>query len=216
MFRVSVLDVIFLQLLPGLVAEAEELGNDDKLVSMYGWVVSINPLGQVIFSPLLGYLNNKTNSARPALLISGVLVIVSNTLYSVLSIFPEDSRYALLLLSRFITGCAGGKINRLFGKTQNIYFQNLTGVMGSVRAYVASATTREERPFQLTMTFAVQSIGLVLGPALSVSFKVKLPICKQLKQKNVFYKALFAVVQCSEKVAEGGTYIALDMYTVPG
>ena len=94
------------QLLPTTVAENEK--DEGVLISMYGLVVSMSPLGQMIVSPILGYLNTRMNSARPALLIAGALTVFGNTLYSVLSVFPEDSRYALLLVSRFITGSVGG------------------------------------------------------------------------------------------------------------
>ena len=94
------------QLLPTTVAENEK--DEGVLISMYGLVVSMSPLGQMIVSPILGYLNTRMNSARPALLTAGALTVFGNTLYSVLSVFPEDSRYALLLVSRFITGSVGG------------------------------------------------------------------------------------------------------------
>ena len=97
------------QLLPSEVEEAELSGNDNKLVSMYGWAISINPLGQMIASPLLGYLNSRMGSTRPAMLLTGVLVVVSNSLYSMLSLFPESQRYAMLILSRFLTGCSAGE-----------------------------------------------------------------------------------------------------------
>ena len=94
--------------------EAELSGNDDELVSMYGWLVSMNPLGQMILSPLLGYLNTKAGSSRPAFLITGALFALGNVLYSILSVFPEDSRYTLILLSRFTVGCAVGKEIKIY------------------------------------------------------------------------------------------------------
>ena len=75
---------------------------------MYGWAVSINPLGQMIVSPLLGYLNTRMGSARPALMLTGVLVVMSNSLYSMLSLFPESARYAMLMVARFLAGCSAG------------------------------------------------------------------------------------------------------------
>ena len=92
---------------------AENINDEGKLISMYAWVVSVSPLGQMIVSPLLGWLNTRMNSARPALIISGVMTIVGNALYAMLSLFPESSRFALLLVSRFITGSVGGKSIRV-------------------------------------------------------------------------------------------------------
>ena len=37
-----------------------------------------------------------------------------------------------------------------------------------MRSYVAGAAKKEERTFHLSLTFAVQSLGLVLGPMITV------------------------------------------------
>ena len=50
-----------LQLLPTTNEEAERTGDDSELVTKYGWVVSSNPLGQLIMSPILGYISNRMN-----------------------------------------------------------------------------------------------------------------------------------------------------------
>ena len=62
----------------------------------------------MIASPLFGWLYQKTGSARLVGLITSVAYIVGNILYSILSVFPEDYRYALLLFSRFIVGVSSG------------------------------------------------------------------------------------------------------------
>ena len=47
-------------------------------------------------------------------------------------------------------------------------FQYLA-IVAPVRSYVAEAATKEERTFQLSLTFAIQSLGLVVGPIITVS-----------------------------------------------
>lgn len=81
---------------------------EETLLKRYGWVVSINPLGQMIAAPLFGYLYQKTGSARLVGLITSVAYILGNILYAILSVFPQDYRYGLMLLSRFIVGASAG------------------------------------------------------------------------------------------------------------
>lgn len=64
-----------------------------------------------------------------------------------------------------------------------------------MRSYVTSATFQHERTKHISYLSAAQSLGFIIGPAL---------------------QAAFTPVQCSPKAHEGGTYIALDMYTVCG
>ena len=71
----------------------------------------MNPLGQMIASPLLGLLYQKTGSAKMVGLITSVGYIAANVVYATLSVFPEDYRYSLLLTARFIVGaCSGSKV----------------------------------------------------------------------------------------------------------
>ena len=100
------------QLLPSLSSDVEgeeEGGDDSDLVTRYGWVVSINPLGQLIFSPVFGWISNRMGSIRVVCLISSVAYTFGNVLYSILSVFPESSRYGLLLFCRFMIGMASGE-----------------------------------------------------------------------------------------------------------
>ena len=75
--------------------------------------LELHLLGQMIASPLFGWLYQKTGSARLVGLITSVAYIVGNILYSILSVFPEDYRYGLLLFSRFIVGVSSG-INLIY------------------------------------------------------------------------------------------------------
>ena len=91
--------------------------------------------------------------------------------------------------------------------------------MASVRSYVAAAAKKEERTFHLSLTFAVSSLGFVLGPILTVSLiGFQNFIMSDVSSVNLHlcFQAAYTPIQCSEKVDLGGSYIALDMYTVPG
>ena len=79
-----------------------------KMVTLETPQQILHLLGQMIASPLFGWLYQKTGSARLVGLITSVAYIVGNILYSILSVFPEDYRYGLLLFSRFIVGVSSG------------------------------------------------------------------------------------------------------------
>lgn len=140
-------------ILTGVYPYMKELSpelDEETILARYGWVVSVNPLGQMIASPLFGWLYQKTGSARLVGLITSVAYIVGNILYSILSVFPEDYRYGLLLFSRFIVGVSSGNI-------------------ATVRSYIAAATFTEERTAQMSVASSFQSVGFTLGPGIQAA-----------------------------------------------
>ena len=96
---------ISIQLLPSTAAKP---GGNERLLELYGIVVSMNPLGQMIFTPISGIVSNKLGSIRLVCLVTSGLYIFGNLLYAILSVFPEDSRLALLIVARLATGIASG------------------------------------------------------------------------------------------------------------
>jgi len=128
------------QILPG---ESEE-----TVLNKYSWVVALNPIGQVIFSPILGWLSDKLNGVRWIGIGTSVVFIIANILYAILSVFPtNDGRYAALLISRFLTGATSGNI-------------------APFRAYIAKATFSQERTMHLSILAAFQGLGMTVGPAI--------------------------------------------------
>merc|ERR1712038_1591396 len=81
---------------------------DDELLQIFGWMVAINPVGQMIFSPILGWLSNKLGSIRLVMYITCCVYIVGNLLYSCLSLLPEEnqgkSRWLCMLAARCMVG----------------------------------------------------------------------------------------------------------------
>lgn len=72
-----------------------------------GYVVAANPLGQMLFSPLVGWWGNKRGSVRLPLLITLFLFICASAMYSILEILPGD-RKALMASARFLVGVSSG------------------------------------------------------------------------------------------------------------
>uniref|UniRef100_A0A0K2UHX5 Uncharacterized protein n=1 Tax=Lepeophtheirus salmonis TaxID=72036 RepID=A0A0K2UHX5_LEPSM len=50
--------------------------SSEDILNRYGWVVAMNPLGQMIASPLLGYIFNKTNDLRSISMAMAVVYIL--------------------------------------------------------------------------------------------------------------------------------------------
>ena len=84
--------------------------SETELIPIYGWLVAANPLGQLIFSPILGMLANKLNGSIRAVGIGcSVMFIAGNFLYAIPSLLPEgNGRVVLLFISRFLTGASSG------------------------------------------------------------------------------------------------------------
>lgn len=73
-----------------------------------GLVVAANPLGQMIFSPLFGYWQNKSGSMRIPLLCSLTTFSIASAIYSSLELVPSHVKY-WMLGSRFLIGVSSGK-----------------------------------------------------------------------------------------------------------
>ena len=112
---------------------------EEDLTSVYGWMVAANPIGQMIFSPILGYVTAKRGGRIRMIGVGcAVTFIVGNVLYAVPSMLPEgNGRIAVLLISRFMTGASSGNL-------------------APFRAYVVGATHMHERTTQLSLLAAFQ------------------------------------------------------------
>lgn len=74
-----------------------------------GWVIAANPIGQLISSPIVGWLGSKLGSVRWLCMMTGVLNLIGFTMYACLGAFVEPRRY-WMILARFVVGIAAGKI----------------------------------------------------------------------------------------------------------
>lgn len=72
-----------------------------------GYVVAANPLGQMLFSPLVGWWGDKRKSIRLPLLSTLTLFTFASGLYSVLEILPGNPK-TYMLAARFLVGVSSG------------------------------------------------------------------------------------------------------------
>lgn len=73
-----------------------------------GLAVGANPLGQLLFSPILGYWANRAGSARAPLLATLVLFVLASVLYSQLHLTRPHAKY-WMVLARFLVGVSSGR-----------------------------------------------------------------------------------------------------------
>lgn len=73
-----------------------------------GYIVAANPLGQMLFSPLVGWWGNKRGSVRLPLLITLALFTIASAVYSILEVIPGDKK-SYMLTARFFVGISSGK-----------------------------------------------------------------------------------------------------------
>ena len=74
-----------------------------------GLYIASQPLAQLIFSPILGFIGNRLGSIRIPAMVSIVVMAFGYAFYACLSAFPEPRRW-YLFAARFIIGAAGGLI----------------------------------------------------------------------------------------------------------
>ena len=177
----------------------------------------MNPLAQMIFSPIFGYMHNKIGSFRTVCLAASTLFIMGNLLYSILSVFPSaNGRYYALLASRFLTGASSGEISyslfrcsipyvdRMSKLPTNLFAPNsflhqyhlihpILGNIAAFRNYTAKATFTSERTKYISRAAAFQTLGMTIGPGL---------------------QACLTPLQCSKPSME--SHISLDMFTTAG
>ncbi|XP_043668192.1 major facilitator superfamily domain-containing protein 8 isoform X1 [Vespula pensylvanica] len=114
-----------------------------------GYVVAANPLGQMLFSPLVGWWGNKRGSVRLPLLITLLLFICASAMYSILEILPGD-RKALMASARFLVGVSSANV-------------------AVARSYLSAATKLSERTQAVSMITLAQVLGFVVGPGLQAA-----------------------------------------------
>lgn len=127
---------------------------DDELLEIFGWMVAINPLGQMLFSPLLGWLSNKLGSIRLVMLATCCVYVLGNLVYSCLSLMPGQNegqiRWMMMLAGRLLVGISSANL-------------------APCRAYIAGATFQHERNNQIAIFSLFQTLGFVIGPAIQAA-----------------------------------------------
>ncbi|XP_034949228.1 major facilitator superfamily domain-containing protein 8 [Chelonus insularis] len=111
-----------------------------------GYVVAANPLGQMLFSPVVGWWGNKRGSVRLPLLITLALFVIASGIYSTLEIIPGDKK-TWMIAGRFLVGVSSANI-------------------AVARSYLSAATRLSERTQAVSMVSLAQVLGFVVGPGL--------------------------------------------------
>ncbi|EFX78855.1 hypothetical protein DAPPUDRAFT_53149 [Daphnia pulex] len=115
-----------------------------------GLFIAAQPLAQLFFSPLLGYLGNKFGSIRLLSILSTLILAAGFVLYACVSALPGQRRW-YLFAARFLVGAAAGSITLCF-------------------SYIASATTVKERTTAISLFSLAGSTAFVLGPVIQLAF----------------------------------------------
>uniref|UniRef100_A0A2P2I225 Major facilitator superfamily domain-containing protein 8-like n=1 Tax=Hirondellea gigas TaxID=1518452 RepID=A0A2P2I225_9CRUS len=123
----------------------------------YGFVIGINPFGQLLASPFLGWCGNKVGSNRFAFLVSILFFVLGNVTYALLRLMDRSVVSYFLMASRFIVGVGSANI-------------------AVCRSYLTTSTTIAERSTVLSYVAAAQSIGLILGPAIQTALAIAIPV----------------------------------------
>lgn len=114
-----------------------------------GYIVAANPLGQTIFSPLVGYWSNKLGSIRMPMLCSLAVFTMASIMYSSLEAFPSHHKY-WMFGARALIGIASANI-------------------AVCRSYISAATRLGERTHAVSMISLAQVLGFIVGPAIQAA-----------------------------------------------
>jgi len=115
---------------------------------LLGWVIAANPIGQLIFSPLIGWFCTFLNSIRLPSIFCLFVFIVSNVWYALLPLHQENAQY-FMMFARFLVGISSGSI-------------------AACRTFVTQETLLKERTPSIAYLSLFQGVGFTVGPALQV------------------------------------------------
>ncbi|XP_043784178.1 major facilitator superfamily domain-containing protein 8 isoform X1 [Apis laboriosa] len=147
-FTMFLMSLGFSIILTGVWPYLDKLDNTAGKEYM-GYVVAANPLGQMLFSPLVGWWGDKRGSIRLPLLSTLALFTFASGLYSVLEIVPGD-RKMYMIVARFLVGVSSANI-------------------AVARSYLSAATKFVERTHAVSMVSLAQVLGFVVGPSLQAA-----------------------------------------------
>ncbi|KAF6095402.1 major facilitator superfamily domain containing 8 [Phyllostomus discolor] len=111
--------------------------------SFLGWVIASFSLGQMVASPVFGLWSNYRPRKEP-LVVSIFISVVANCLYAYVHVPASHNKY-YMLAARGLVGFGAGNV-------------------AVVRAYVAGATSLQERTSSMANISACQALGFILGP----------------------------------------------------
>ena len=119
-------------------------------------MVASDALGQMLFSPLVGYLADRLKSIRLVSILCCLTFCAGNGFYACISLVPADwagleqARMYAMLVARFVVGIG-------------------TAINAASRSYVSKATYENERTTHIALLSLFQTLGFVLGPAIQAA-----------------------------------------------
>ncbi|CAK5035322.1 unnamed protein product [Meloidogyne enterolobii] len=118
--------------------------------TMFGWIIAIYSVGQIISAPLFGYWSNKIQQVRLPLFVGLALMFMGNLCYLSLELTTIPKLY-ILLFGRFMTGMGSGNVCLL-------------------RTYASTASTSKDRLRAIAFVTCGQALGATSGPAFQLLF----------------------------------------------
>eukprot|EP01135_Chromosphaera_perkinsii_P010158 Nk52_evm24s2039 gene=Nk52_evmTU24s2039 len=118
--------------------------------SFLGFIVASFSIGQMVANPIFGFWSNKSSASYP-LAFSMFMAFVGNVMFCFCDSFKGEEGEIFMLVARTLTGFGGGNA-------------------AVCRAYIAGATTTEERTKVMACASAGQGLGFIVGPAIAAVF----------------------------------------------
>uniref|UniRef100_A0A183C112 MFS domain-containing protein n=1 Tax=Globodera pallida TaxID=36090 RepID=A0A183C112_GLOPA len=119
--------------------------------SFFGYIVASYSLGQILGSPIVGFLSNRMHKIRYLLYVGLLLMFCGNGLYLSVHLFRSAERKYLLCVARFITGIGSSNISLL-------------------KAYASTASTQRDRARAIAFVTGGVALGSTMGPAFQLLF----------------------------------------------
>lgn len=113
--------------------------------TFFGAVVGCYSLGQILASPLAGWLANRLGQIRLPLLLNLACMFLGNAIYLNLQNVRAGRRRAWLLLARLVTGVGSSSISLL-------------------KAYTNTASTAADRSRAIAFVTGGVALGMTMGP----------------------------------------------------
>ncbi|CEF67212.1 Major facilitator superfamily and Major facilitator superfamily domain, general substrate transporter and Major facilitator superfamily domain-containing protein [Strongyloides ratti] len=116
----------------------------------YGLIIASYSIGNVLFSPIMGYLSNKIKQIKILLFFGLFCQFFGNLVYFYVEIIPFN-RKIFLLIGRFITGIGASNVSLM-------------------KAYISGASSPDDRSKCIAYITGSMAVGAFIGPAFQLLF----------------------------------------------
>jgi ceroid-lipofuscinosis MFS transporter 7 len=145
-FLLMLQNSIFFSSLWPFVSKIDETADE----TFYGFLTMSFNLAATFASPLFGLWTNKIQQCRLPIILGVSITICGNVLLASVEAFDSNRKW-ILLVARIISGLGCGSYGSLYG-------------------YVVMASKVEERSRAISIRASLNSVALILGPALQTAF----------------------------------------------